>query len=266
MVVYGDAQAPLDKDAFVYVFVDAKEMRPIFDIIPYSQLKNWQVRMIVDSTELATAALFTGDTGRFFQVAAFGSYPNIAASVALAINRNWKYMFGEDFNYWYSIADRLSIKLGPDEIDALGWRRTQMNPVAEEPGVEIPEGFITFRHRSGGAAPLSLWMENRDSIIGRMLNDEGIMINLPVERLFLNLYPVENNLYKAEIFLQINSYFLWDDFSLVPSDLLKKESVLYTLFFTKEPERNGNDLEFESVFLSADDLTSLLSIFIKHWK
>jgi hypothetical protein len=265
LVVYGEATIPLDKEGFMYVLVDIAEMRPLFPIIPARQLKTREAAIVIDNTDIALAALFSGATGRFFQLAGFGSYPSLLATVALAINRNWKYMFGGENNYWYSTTDRLSVKLSPDEVYAVGWRRTQENPVAEESGVKMPEGFVEFRHRSGEPAPLSLWLENYDSILNRMLNDEGIIVNLPIERIYLNLYLVENNLFRTDIMLQIGSFYIWEDFFMNLSSM-KSDSVLETIFLAHQPILNERNLEFESRLLSDEDLVSLMALFLKNWK
>jgi hypothetical protein len=302
IVVYGESFIPLDQGAFVYAFADTKIMRPIIDIIPVSQLKSWQALQVIDRTEIAIAALFTNDTGRFFQIVGFGSYPNLIVNVALAININWKYMFSGDDHYWYSDTDRLSVSLDSEEVYVVGWRRTRMKAMYDEPGVKTPEGFIAFRHRSGEPAPLSLWLENQNFILDIMLYGEGITINLPIERLYLNLYHVENKLFKAELMLQMESIFPSENFAINFSPIEKPEpeessylklekpdpkepsypkidkldpglsmdsepdSVLKTLFFAKTPVLNGRNVEFPSVFLSEENITSLLKIFMMNWK
>jgi hypothetical protein len=285
IVVYGEGYIPLDKDAFVYVLADTKIMRPIIDIIPVNQLKSPQASQVIDRTEIAAAALFSGDTGRFFQLVGFGSYPNLIINVALAIDRNWRYtfsdMFSEKNNYWYSDTDRLSVNLNSEEVYIVGWRRSRMNPVYEEPGVKMPEGFIAFRHRSGEPAPLSLWLDNNNSILDRMFNDEGITVNLPIERLYLNLYHVENNVFKVELMLQTRSLFFPENFAMDFSPIKSEEaeskdsedseesetdSALQALFFANPPVQNDHNIEFQPVFLSEEDIASLLKIFMKNWK
>jgi hypothetical protein len=93
LTVYGEGFIPLDRNAFVYVFVDTKIMRPIIDLIPVDQLKSREAALAIDRTEIAIAALFTGDTGRFFQIVGLGYYPNYFINIALAIDRNWRYLF-----------------------------------------------------------------------------------------------------------------------------------------------------------------------------
>jgi hypothetical protein len=304
IVVYGESFIPLDKGAFVYAFADTKIMRPIIGIIPVNQLKSQQAVQVIDRTEIAIAALFTSDTGRFFQVVGFGSYPSLIVNVALAINKNWKYMFSGNDHYWYSDTDKMSASFSSEEVYVLGWRRTRMKAMYDEPGVKTPEGFIAFRHRSGEPAPLSLWMENQNSILDRILNGEGITVNLPIERLYLNLYHVENKVFKAELMLQMRSPFFPQSFAInfqpiekpkpepgEPSNLKiekpdpkepsypkieipnpgvssdsESDSVLKKLFFTNQPVINDRNVEFSSVILSEDEIASLLRIFMTYWK
>jgi len=291
IVVYGDSFIPLDKGAFVYAFADTKTMRPILDIIPISQLKSWQAAQVIDRTEIAIAALFTGDTGRSFQAVGFGSYPSVVVNVALAISKNWKYMFSGKEHYWYSDTDKMSASFSSEEVYVLGWRRTRMKAVYDEPGVKTPEGFIAFRHRSGEPAPLSLWMENQNYILDMMLFGEGITVNVPIERLYLNLYPVENTTFKAELMLQMKNPFLPESFAINFSPIEKQEpekpsgskssngepsydkslnsvydSVLKTRFFANTPILNGRNVEFPAVILSEEDITLLLKVFMRTWK
>jgi len=272
IVVYGEGFIPLDTGAFVYVFADTKTMRPIIDIVPISQLKSWQAAQVIDRTDIAIAALFTSDTGRFFQVVGFGSYPNLIVNVALAIDKNWKYLFFGDEHYWYSEKDRLSVSLGSEEVYIVQWRRTRMKAMYEEPGVKMPEGFVAFRHRSGEPAPLSLWLENQNSILNRLLSGEGIAVNLPIERLFLNLYHVENKVFKAELMLQTGSPLYQEDFVMyyspveTESEFEKPDSVLKTLFFANPPVRRDRNIEFQPVILSEEEIGSLLKVFMKYWK
>jgi hypothetical protein len=161
----------------------------------------------------------------------------------------------------------LSLSVSPEDIYIVGWRRNRVNPVYEEPGIKTPEGFSEFRHRSGEPAPLSLWLENSDSILDRMFNDEGITVSLPIERLYLNLYHVENNVFKADLMLRTRSPFFPEKFVMnLSSDSREFDSALKTLFFTNLPVQNDRIVEFQSVLLSEEDITSLFKIFRKNWK
>jgi len=270
IIVYGEGLVPLDSGAFVYVFADTKLMRPIIDIVPVNQLKSRQAAQVIDRTEIAIAALFTSDTGRFFQVVGFGSYPKLIVNIALAIDKNWKYLFSGNDHYWYSDKDRLSVSLESEEVYIVQWRRTRMKAAYEEPGVIMPEGFIAFRNRSGEPAPLSLWLENQNSIIDRMLSGEGITINLPIERLYLNLYPIEDKLFMAELLLKTERPFYPVEFEMthspIETDSGESDSVLQTVFFSNPPVLNDRNIEFRSVILSEEEIGSLLKVVMKYWK
>jgi hypothetical protein len=267
IVIYGEGFVSLDKDALVYALVDTKIMRPIIDIIPVNQLKSWEAAQIIDRTEITLAAIFTNDTGKFFQVVGFGSYPVLVMNVALAIDKNWKYLLSGDDHYWYSDTNKLSVSLDSEEVNIVAWRRTRVNPTYEEPGVKMPEGFVAFRHRSGETAPLSLWMENRDFILDRMLYGEGIAINLPIERLYLNLYHVEDNVFSTEIMLQAeNSPFTENFEMIVLPEFVEYDSALKKLFLANPPIQNSRNVEFPPIILSEEEIVSLLRIFMKNWR
>jgi len=264
IVVYGDGFVSLDKEAFVYALMDTKIMRPIIDIIPVNQLRSSQAAQVIDRTEIALAAIFTNDTGRYFQVVGFGSYPILLINVALAIDKNWKFLLSGDDHYWYSDTNKLSVSLDTDEVNIVGWRRTRVNPAYEKPGVKMPEGFVAFRHRSGEPAPLSLWLENHDFILDRMFNGEGIDINLPIERLYLNLYHVKDNVFQVELRLQTGSPYFPENF--VMSLISESDSVLKNLFFANPPVQNDRNVEFRPVIISEDEIVLLLRMFMKYWK
>jgi hypothetical protein len=267
IVVYGEGFIPLRENAFVYIFADVKKMGPIIDVIPVNQLKNWQAALAIDRTEIALVALFTGDTGLYFQIVGFGSYPSLAVTLGLFFHRNWKYVFSRRGNYWSSETDRLSVRFSSKEIYAVSWRRNQpqADPVPQEPGIRMPEGFTAFRHRSGESAPLSLWLDNNNSILDRMFNAEGITTNLPIERLFLNLYHLEDNLFKADLILQARSSALVRNFTTSLSST-GSGSVLNALFFANPPVQNGRNLEFQSALLSETEIVSLMRIFLRNWR
>jgi len=264
IVVYGEGFVSLDKEAFVYALVDTKIMRPIIDIIPVNQLKSSQAAQIIDRTEIALAAIFTNETGRYFQVVGFGAYPILLINVALAIDKNWKFLLSGDDHYWYSDTNKLSVSLDTDEVNIVGWRRTRVTPVYEKPGVKMPEGFVAFRHRSGEPAPLSLWLENHDFILDRMFNGEGIDINLPIDRLYLNLYHVEDNVFQVELRLQMGSPYIQDNF--VMSLASESDSVLKNLFFANPPVQNDRNVEFPPIIILEDEIVLLLRMFMKYWK
>jgi len=267
IVVYGEGFVSLDKDAFVYALVDTKIMRPIIDIIPVNQLKSWEAAQIIDRTEIALAAIFTNDTGRYFQVVGFGSYPVLVMNVALAIDKNWKYTFSGDDHYWYSDTNKLSVSLDSEEVNIVAWRRTRLNPAYEEPGVKMPEGFVAFRHRSGEPAPLSLWMDNHDSILDRMLSGEGIVKNLPIERLYLNLYHVEDKVFSTDIMLQVKNSPFTEEFKMsVLPGFAEYDSALKKLFLANPPIQNDHNVEFPPAILSEEEIVSLLRIFMKNWR
>jgi hypothetical protein len=104
-------------------------------------------------------------------------------------------------------------------------------------------------------------MENQNSIIDRMLNGEGIAINLPIERLYLNLYHVENKVFKAELMLQMESRFSAENFTINFSPIEKPkpglaiaELLLKTIgpFFSEDLSTNFPPIEKPEPVESSD--------------
>jgi hypothetical protein len=91
-----------------------------------------------------------------------------------------------------------------------------------------------------------------------------------MERLYLNLYHVENNIFKVELMLQTRSLFFPENFAMdlsqIKSGESETDSVLQALFFFIFPVQNDLNIEFQPVLLSEEDIASLLKIFMKNWK
>ena len=92
---------PLDIGASVYLFANVNEMRFIFDLLPIEELKDNQVRQMLDRTGFAAAALFPEDSGRQYQITAWGKYPSSGAAMAFSFNKGWKKQRApQGYTYW----------------------------------------------------------------------------------------------------------------------------------------------------------------------
>jgi hypothetical protein len=99
-----------------------------------------------------------------------------------------------------------------------------------------------------------------------MLYGEGIVVNLPIDRLFLNLYHMGNNIFRAELMLQAGSLPFPVNVVIYLLETGEPDSVLKTLFFANTPAQNDRNIEFPSALLSEEDISSLLKIFMNTWK
>ena len=257
---------PLDKGAFAYVFTNVKEARPILDIVPVQQLKNWQAKMILESTDLAVAGLYPKGDSRHFQVTGWGDYPSLRARVALFFNTSWKKQRSATGTYWYSAFQKISVVINPKQVFAIAWQESYDNPVPASPGIKMPEGFAGFMK----GAPLSCWMESPSLLLNQILSNEGIPINLPAEQLFLNLYPRNGNQYEVLLRLKFENATqartIAAVLALASTLSANRQSVLASIFFANPPSLYGQNIELRTALLSEKEITLLLQMFLVYWK
>jgi hypothetical protein len=258
---------PLDKDAFAYVLVDVKAARPIVDILPVPQLKNWQAKLVLDNSDMAAAALFKKESGRYFQVTGWGNYPSMRASLALFFNSSWKRQRSTTGSYWASPAQKMSVVINPKQIFALAWHDVHSNPVPASGGVKMPDGFTQFMR----GASLSCWMESPGALLDQILNDEGIPVKLPADQLFFNLYPKGKNQYEALIRLRfenaVQARAMAGILSLANnfSSNQNQKSIMASIFFANPPVISGRSLDIKTAVLSEEAISLLLKMFLLYW-
>jgi hypothetical protein len=261
---------PLDNGASVYVFADAKQSRSIIELLPFEEINARQTKQMLDRTDFIAAALFPKESGRRFQVVAWGNYPASMIKMAFSSNRNWTQRNMErGGTYWHSAADKLSIAMNSKNAFMVSsTANIPVEPIVTLPGVLIPEGFNEFREGS----PFSFWLNNPAPMINSMLTSAGAPIQLPVQQLFVNLLPVKSNTpeaiqYEALIRFQFETaaqargmasilYFS----GFLPSRS-NPASVLISRLFANVPRQNGRDLEIKTAYLSQEDIALLLQMF-----
>ena len=281
---------PLDSGASVYLFANVNEMRFIFDLLPIEELKDNQVRQMLDRTGFAAAALFPKESGRQYQIAAWGNYPSSSAAMAFTFNKDWKKQrTPQGYNYWYSSANRLSVALNARQIFAASWLITpgNHNPMAEA-GIEYPEGFTEFRgNAQTRTAPFSCWLSDPEPVINKVLEDSGIPIMIPAKKLFINLFPVKEDSpnppenssaqgrYEAEIELQFESASQARGistalaFAAMFMPALQGENtsfdpnlMLASILFANPPVQENNNINIKTSALSHAEIELLLKLFM----
>jgi len=257
---------PLDNGAFAYVFTNVKEARPILDIIPVQQLKNWQAKLILENTEIAAAALYPKESDRHFQVAGWGNYPSLRARVALFFNTTWKKQRSTTGAYWYSALQKISVVINPKQVFAIAWHDSHGNPVPASGGVKMPDGFARFMQ---GAA-LSCWMDSPGLLLNQILGKEGIPVNLPAEQLFLNLYPMDGNQYEVLLRLRfenaVQARMIAGVLALAGAFSSERQSIMASIFFANPPVYNGLYVDIITAPLLEKEITLLLQMFLLYWK
>jgi len=196
------SHVPLDDGAEIYLFAHAKDARSIIELLPLEELKDKQARQMLDRTDFVAAAMFPARSGRRFQLTAWGRYPASHAGAALNSNKSWeKLTASKGYMYWYSMENNLSMALNNKQAFVISTlNRKPEEPLAAAPGKEIPQGFNEFRRK----APFSCWIDNPAPMMVKILNESGIPLRVPVQKLFFNLYPVKGK-FEAIIRLQFEN-------------------------------------------------------------
>jgi hypothetical protein len=261
---------PLERGASIYIIADVKQMRPILEQLPIVELNDRQTRQMLDRTNYLTAAVFPQNSGRRFQLAAWGNYPASQADFVLSLNKNWEKRRSQaGGSYWYSSASWLSLALSSGQaFIAASFNDEPFDPFSTADCVEMPEGFAEFRRIDAGnqLSPFSCWLENPNVIISRIMNDLGLPLNFPVRKLFINLLPIQEDRYESLIRLQFENASHARAMSVIlnlasgysPGD---SNSIITSILFANPPVLNGSNVDIKSAALTNSDIESLFSLF-----
>ena len=222
---------------------------------------------MLDKTDFFAAAFFPAENDRslFLQISAWGNYPKFWAGMAFSFNRNWKKVkTAQGQSYWYSGANRLSISLESRQAFAASSRDAPLPPFAVLPYAEIPEGFDAFRSGS----PLSLWLEDPTMLLSRILLNYGIPLNVPVQKIFTNIYYLQQNnseeQYEALIRMQFENSIQARGLAALLSlaGTLDLDDPMGEIFFSNAPSVNGNNVDIKTPVLSGEALSLLMGMFL----
>ena len=171
-----DVLAMLPAGAKVYLRIDAVEGRPLLDVLSFEGIKGNDLSDILDSTDLAAAAIFPEGEGRRFFLAASGAFPRAKANFSLTFAKGWKKQKSKDGNsYWYSQKEQIALSLG-NRLALV----SDTDPFEKFP-LEIPSGeFIDFSR----PLALSLWMSKPSETINSFLEFLGVPLQVPAEEFF----------------------------------------------------------------------------------
>jgi len=263
---------PLDPGASIYLFADVQHVRPIIGLLNIDELDNKDVKQMINKTNNAMIALFPAESGRRFQIAAWGNYPSSGAGMALSFNKDWKkhrldskssertnFTIGN--NYWHSGRDRLSLALTSANAYVAAWlNETPASPFAS--GVEMPEGFNLF----GSEASLSCWVNNPGPIFQKIFSDIGAPIRVPVDQLFLKLDSVSNDNYEATVRLVFDT----PAYARTVAAILgfarnfssaDPEMQIVMLFLANPPVQNGNNVDIKTAPMSESEIMKIANAF-----
>ncbi|MDR0323042.1 MAG: hypothetical protein LBI12_01180 [Treponema sp.] len=255
---------PLNPGASVYVIGDAKQARPILDLLFKEELNDKQARQMIDKTQTFAAALFEEKSGQLFHLAAWGNYPSSRAGLAFSFSRHWKKQRSAAGAYWYSAANRLSISMSSRQtFAAASVNDTPVPPLPQGQGVEIPEGFNEFSRGS----PLSLWVTDPAVMFAGILSETGIPLRFPVQQLFVSLSEKTAEKYEAFIRLKFENASqargMAAVFNLAGAFASGNSgSIIGNVFFANAPVQDGLFLNIKTAQLSESDLSLLFGLFL----
>jgi hypothetical protein len=255
--------APLDTGALAYLFIDVKQARPVLDLLPVEILNDKQTRQMVDKTSFCTVALFPEKSARRFQIVAWGNYPTFRAEMAFKFNKHWQKIKTSEESYWHSPANNLSLMLNSGQAFVVS-SPSPINPATTAYVLKTPEGFSDFNRQS----PVSCWIENPAPFISGLLRETGIPLQISVDQLFINLYPVSHNQCEAIIRMQFeNASFARGMQALLNlAGNFSSDSILTKLLLSNPPVQNGNYLDIKTEDIKEKDISLLFEMIFVYLK
>jgi len=247
---------PFESGAFAYVFADAKKARSIIDLLPIEELKDKQIKLMLDKTRFFAAALYPPTDRRRYQIAAQGNYPRSNAELAMSLNKGWeKRRSSGGGDYWYSNGTSVLLT-SSHAYAAMSQNGDAIDPFTPKPGVQIPEQFNDFRRDS----PLSCWILNPLALLNRLL--AGFPIQ-SVKGFYFKLLPAPEKKYEVIIRLQFENPSHARGLATILSfagGYLHDSSL--SLFLSNPPIVNGNTVDIKSNPLSEKEIKSLLELLL----
>jgi hypothetical protein len=268
---------PLEPGAQVYVLADVQAARPILELLSIKELAGSgadakQMQDMLNRTKSAAAALYRNESGRRFQLTAWGNYPNVRAGMAMGMSKEWKKRkTAAGLPYWYSAGSALSLSLNSKQVFV---STSADGPFASPPGVEPPEGFAEFRR----GAILSCWLEQPGPAINQVFAQMEIPLQIPAERIMLSLFSADSQ-YQALIRIETASpsharslaalLGIARNFGIVPPRSPAADSdaepdlagLLAAVLFANPPVQDGQNLNLKTAELSKKEIALLFKIF-----
>ncbi|GHU02289.1 hypothetical protein FACS1894147_03860 [Spirochaetia bacterium] len=245
----------------VYCAVNVATARLILDNISMEGFNGRDMAQVLDRTDTAAAAFYPPESGRRFMAAARGRYS--FGTMLFTSASGWKKQKSVNGgSYWHSADRKLSVALKPQlaqisDIDpfleALG---------AGAPGTEVPEGFALLARNAAMAG----WVNNAAEPLNRLMNNMGVSLQIPAERLLFGLYPADKG-YEAIVRLETPSANhargLAAMISLVRVFAGSAGGLpeAIALFFAETPQQEGAALIIHTGIMSEAQITLLFNLF-----
>ena len=178
---------PLESGAYAYALIDVDGSRPVLDLLPMQGIDKKQVRLILDRTDSMAVALYSPDSERRFQIAAWGSVAPSQGRLIFGASKDWKKeKCPLRHTYWNSKTGNISVAIGMRQAYAAQSAGSAPPvPCTHSSGTELPEGFSNFSRGS----VMSCWIENPGAAVNKIFSELNVPVTLPAEYLYLCLFP-----------------------------------------------------------------------------
>ncbi|HCC37096.1 MAG TPA: hypothetical protein DEQ14_05515 [Treponema sp.] len=270
----GETAIPLEPGAIAYILADVKNARPILNFLPIRELNENQAGQILDRTQSAVVAVYPRESGRRFQLAAWGDFPTGQAGIALGLSKEWKKARSQaGYSYWYSQAGGLSLAINAKQAHVAAVSAgVPPDPISHSPPVQFPADFIA----ASAGSIISCWLENPGTTVNRLFEAMGLPLQLPAERMYITIFPNENPAqdsglrYRAAIKIEASGESqakaletLFSMARVFSSQAPETNGVvsLAAVLFANAPVRDGKYLELQTAPLTEKDIALLFSFF-----
>jgi hypothetical protein len=282
---------PLDKGAAAYAVIDVPHARPILEGISYIPTNDKNVKLMLDRTQNAVAAIFTPSPSddRRYQLVSWGSYPASGSSIAFGANKAWTKQRSASLNtvYWHSEKSQMSVAVSPSQAFVLvAMTKIPHDPIPSPEGIKIPDGFGEFARN----AVFSCWLSDPGPSLNQKLKEMSLPLEIPAEKLFISMFPADDQAsasqpsYEARIkitlpgetqartiitLLSLARTFMPPPILPPPAEpsdsqdviAQKSAAMMVYILFANPIVQEGAGILLQSPPLSARDISLLLSVF-----
>jgi hypothetical protein len=261
----GGNSIPLEDGALTYLLADAKAARPVLELIPIRGTDKKQTAQILDRTKTVAAALYPPESGRRFQLAAWGSFSSGMAGMAFGTSKDWKKIrSSQGYSYWYSQANALSVTMNAGQAYVSASSGAAPTEPLGAGSLRIPREFAEL----GGAPALFCWFEKPGPMLNQFLQALGLPLQIPAERMFVSLAggPTDDGFqYGASVRIETptesQARALVSLISMARAFSQGLSGGLPALLFANAPVLDGKYLNIKTAPLGEKEITLLFSYF-----
>jgi len=271
---------PLEPGGLAYIIADTKTSGPILENLNIVEINKRVYRQLLDRTNFITAAIYPQGNDLRFQLSARGRYPVSRIKTFFGFSKYWKKARSPEsgMSYRFSSVHRMSVAVNSAQafVSSFGSAASAAAPYSAV-GTEAPEDFF----ETGKGSALSCWLENPSPMLNKYLEDMGIDLAIPAQRLFISFFPVNNQGYEANLLLQFpftaqaraigNLLSMGRDYNTLNEDTADhaaisapaedSREILVSILFSNPPVHDDKNLTIKTNALSVEEISLLFDMF-----